>query len=98
MSNPAQLSAGVTIRVRTCVDRCELFPRQFDSGYHVNSPAKLEYHAIQCYADIRVVRGTDRRYVPVEFPGTPEQIGKFVTVTGTAVHREFLEASALELS
>jgi tRNA A37 methylthiotransferase MiaB len=42
------------------------------------------------------VRGTDRRYVPVEFPGTPEQIGEFVTVTGTAVRREFLEARRVD--
>jgi threonylcarbamoyladenosine tRNA methylthiotransferase MtaB len=42
------------------------------------------------------LRGTDRRYVPVEFPGTPDQIGEMVTVVGKAVHREFLEARRVD--
>jgi threonylcarbamoyladenosine tRNA methylthiotransferase MtaB len=43
------------------------------------------------------LRGTDRMYIPVEFPGGREEIGEFVTVTGSVVHREFLEARREEL-
>ncbi len=38
------------------------------------------------------LRGTDRGYIPVEFPGSRDEIGGFVTVTGNQVNREFLEA------
>jgi len=40
-----------------------------------------------------LVRGTDRRYVPVELPGTSEDVGNFVVARGAASHREYLEAS-----
>jgi threonylcarbamoyladenosine tRNA methylthiotransferase MtaB len=39
------------------------------------------------------VRGTDRRYIPVECPGTPADVGAFVTARGEAVERDFLQAS-----
>ncbi|MBT4867092.1 MAG: TRAM domain-containing protein [Planctomycetaceae bacterium] len=39
------------------------------------------------------VRGTDRRYVPVELPGTIDDVGTFVAARGKASHREYLEAS-----
>ncbi|QDU36869.1 Threonylcarbamoyladenosine tRNA methylthiotransferase MtaB [Maioricimonas rarisocia] len=39
------------------------------------------------------VRGTDRHYIPVEFPGTQDDVGHFVRVRGTVPHREFLEAT-----
>jgi threonylcarbamoyladenosine tRNA methylthiotransferase MtaB len=38
------------------------------------------------------VRGTDRRYIPVEFQGTDADVGQFVTVLGNAVQRDFLQA------
>ena len=38
------------------------------------------------------VRGTDRRYVPVELPGGAGDIGRFVPASGIAAHRDFLGA------
>lgn len=38
------------------------------------------------------VCGTDRRYVPVELPGTADDIGKICYGRGIQVHRQFLEA------
>ena len=38
------------------------------------------------------LRGTDRRYAPVELPGSPDSIGQFVTVRGTAATRHGLIA------
>ena len=39
------------------------------------------------------VRGTDRRYIPVELPGTEADVGNFVTAVGTEAHTHFLEAN-----
>jgi len=39
-----------------------------------------------------LVRGTDRRYIPVELPGTPAEIGRLVSAAGTQAHRHFLAA------
>ena len=36
--------------------------------------------------------GTDRRYMPVKLRCESDDVGRFVTCVGTAVHREFLEA------
>ena len=38
------------------------------------------------------VQGTDRRYAPVELPGSKEDIGNFVTVHGEQAHRQKLVA------
>lgn len=38
------------------------------------------------------VRGTACRYVPVELPGTPADIGRLIDVRGTTVQRGFLSA------
>jgi threonylcarbamoyladenosine tRNA methylthiotransferase MtaB len=38
------------------------------------------------------VRGTDRRYVPVELPGTAADVGRFVSAWGLDAKREFLAA------
>ena len=38
------------------------------------------------------LRGTDRRYAPVELPGTPDEISQFVTARGTEVRRHGLLA------
>jgi threonylcarbamoyladenosine tRNA methylthiotransferase MtaB len=38
------------------------------------------------------VSGTDRRYVPVEFPGTNEEIGRLVTVRGESAFTHYLQA------
>jgi threonylcarbamoyladenosine tRNA methylthiotransferase MtaB len=38
------------------------------------------------------VRGTDRRYIPVECPGTESDVGRFVTAFGDSVHRDYLQA------
>jgi threonylcarbamoyladenosine tRNA methylthiotransferase MtaB len=38
------------------------------------------------------VRGTDRRYAPVELPGTKDDIGSFVTVHGEQAYRQQLVA------
>ena len=39
------------------------------------------------------VRGTDRRYVPVELPGSAEDIGKFITVRGELALEHCLRAA-----
>ncbi len=39
------------------------------------------------------VRGTDERYVPVEFPGKKSEIGSFQTVTGHQAFRDHLSAT-----
>lgn len=39
------------------------------------------------------VRGTDRHYIPVELPGSIDDVGHFVHARGTVPHREFLEAT-----
>ena len=39
-----------------------------------------------------IVRGTDRRYVPVEIPGTRADIGEFVAARGERATRQFLQA------
>lgn len=39
-----------------------------------------------------LVRGTDRRYIPVEVPGTSAEIGRLVPATGRQVHRLYLAA------
>lgn len=43
-----------------------------------------------------VVRGTDRRYSPVELPGTAADIGEFVTARGESTRRDRLLASRPE--
>lgn len=44
------------------------------------------------------VRGTDRRYVPVELPGRPEDEGRFVTARGVMARRHQLQASPIDFS
>ena len=39
------------------------------------------------------VRGTDRHYIPVELPGTVDDIGHFRTVQGEAAFRDYLRAT-----
>ena len=39
------------------------------------------------------VRGTDRRYAPVEFPGSAVDVGNFVTVRGEEARRHGLLAT-----
>ena len=41
------------------------------------------------------VRGTDRRYVPVELRGTKAETGSLVIARATAANRHFLEAERL---
>lgn len=38
------------------------------------------------------LRGTDRRYAPVELPGSRDEIGRFVTARGTSIRRTSLLA------
>jgi threonylcarbamoyladenosine tRNA methylthiotransferase MtaB len=45
-----------------------------------------------------IVKGTDRWYVPVECPGTVDDIGEFVTVQGSDVHRQYLHAKRCEVA
>lgn len=42
------------------------------------------------------VRGTDRRYAPVEVPGTTHDIGAFVTARGESAERQQLTAVRIE--
>ncbi len=43
------------------------------------------------------VRGIDRRYVPVELPGTADDVGGFLTGRGQKVFREHLQAEPVEV-
>ncbi len=43
------------------------------------------------------VRGTDRRYVPVELPGTATDVGQVIRGRGEFATRQFLEASRADL-
>lgn len=43
------------------------------------------------------VRGTDRRYVPVELPGSEADVGQVITGRGEFATRHYLEASRAEL-
>ncbi|MFK7822463.1 MAG: tRNA (N(6)-L-threonylcarbamoyladenosine(37)-C(2))-methylthiotransferase MtaB [Planctomycetaceae bacterium] len=45
-----------------------------------------------------IVKGTDRWYIPVECPGTSEDIGEFVTVQGADVQRQHLNAERSEVA
>ena len=42
------------------------------------------------------VRGTDRRYAPVELPGTSHDIGTFVSARGEAAERQQVNAVRIE--
>lgn len=42
------------------------------------------------------VRGTDERYVPVELPGTADDIGRFVDVVGRSASRESMQADRID--
>ena len=39
-----------------------------------------------------LVRGTDRRYIPIELPGNVGEIGHIVSATGAEAHRHYLDA------
>ena len=43
------------------------------------------------------VRGIDRHYVPVELPGTADDVGSFLTGRGQKVFREHLQAERVEV-
>lgn len=42
-----------------------------------------------------IVRGTDRRYVPVEVAGSEADIGEFIEAEGEASHRDYLQCSRM---
>ncbi len=44
------------------------------------------------------VKGTDRWYIPVECPGTPEDVGEFISAEGSEVHRQYLSAMRCEVA
>lgn len=44
------------------------------------------------------VKGTDRWYIPVECPGSQEDIGEFITVLGSDVQRQHLNAERFEVA
>ena len=44
------------------------------------------------------VKGTDRWYIPVECPGTEQDIGEFVTVRGSDVQTQHLNAERCEVA
>ena len=43
------------------------------------------------------VHGTDRRYVPVELPGSEADVGRVIAARGEFATRHYLEASRAEL-
>lgn len=47
----------------------------------------------ECHDRAGWVRGTDRHYVPVEFPGAADDVGQFRIVRGEQTFPEFLRAS-----
>lgn len=67
-------------------DLAENFYRQFEGE-------KLEVMVEREHPEkIGFVRGTDRRYIPVELPGNADEIGKIVSATGVQTHRHYLDA------
>jgi threonylcarbamoyladenosine tRNA methylthiotransferase MtaB len=78
--------------------RLSLLERELATGYYAGWIGRPVEVLVERESEDRPgwLRGTDRRYVPVEFPGSADAIGEFVTATGTAVHREFLEARRMD--
>ena len=67
-------------------DLAENFYRQFEGE-------KLEVMVEREHPEkTGFVRGTDRRYIPVELPGNADEIGKIVSATGVQTHRHYLDA------
>jgi threonylcarbamoyladenosine tRNA methylthiotransferase MtaB len=67
-------------------DLAENFYRQFEGE-------KLEVMVEREHPEkTGFVRGTDRRYIPVELPGNADEIGKIVSATGVQTHQHYLDA------
>ncbi len=81
------------VRKNRC-DRMSVLERELAEAYY-RSAVGLELQVlVERESENRPgwVRGTDRRYLPVELPGTNDDVGRFVTATGIKTTSQFLEA------
>lgn len=76
------------------VRRLSVLERQLAMNYYASLIDRPLEVLVEREAEDRPgwVRGTDRRYVPVELPGSPEEIGTFVTAYGQRVFESHLQA------
>jgi len=76
------------------VHRLSIVERELAAGYYARWLGRPLEVLVERLAEDRPgwVRGTDRTYLPVECPGTVDDVGRFVTAIGESVHPEFLQA------
>jgi len=91
----AEFSGQVDPRVRKA--RCEqlsILERQLAQTYYESLEGKSLEVLVERTSEERPgwVRGTDRRYVPVELPGTVDDVGSFVVARGDNAQERFLVA------
>ena len=75
-------------------DRMAVLERQLAREYYDSMIGRELEVLVERESEVRPgwVRGTDRRYVPVEIPGNADDVGRFVRAVGTESHAHFLEA------
>ncbi|MBX3443017.1 MAG: tRNA (N(6)-L-threonylcarbamoyladenosine(37)-C(2))-methylthiotransferase MtaB [Planctomyces sp.] len=91
-SFPDQVSPEVR---KDRVRRLGLLERELATGYYRRWLGRPVEVLVERMSEDRPdrVRGTDRRYIPVECPGTPDDVGRFVTAVGQAATSECLLAT-----
>lgn len=88
-----------TVRKERCRRLADLGNELAQNFYRASEGETLEVLVERESADrAGWVRGTDRRYIPVELPGTAADIGEIVIARGETTRAGFLEASRLEAS
>jgi threonylcarbamoyladenosine tRNA methylthiotransferase MtaB len=94
-SMPAQTPPEVK---RERCQRLAVLERQLATDYYAQWIGRDLEVLVERPSDHRPgwLRGTDRRYIPVEFPGDENQIGEFATVKGARVHPDHLEAAGVD--
>jgi threonylcarbamoyladenosine tRNA methylthiotransferase MtaB len=75
-------------------DRMSVLERQLARSYYESMLGEPLQVLVERESEVRPgwVRGTDRRYIPVEVPGTTADTGNFVQAIGARIHDHFLEA------
>lgn len=86
--------------IKERVHELSVLERQLAKKYyseHIDQPLEV---LVERQSEIHDgwLRGTDRRYIPVEFPGSAELVGTMQTVVGFSANENHLEAKQLELS
>jgi tRNA A37 methylthiotransferase MiaB len=78
---------------RRRVARLSAVERELARNYYGSLTGKTLEVLVEREAEHRPgwIRGTDRRYVPVEMPGTPADVGRFVPARAARPCEHFLE-------